>query len=155
MNRNRTKTLIYGFIALVACPGALLSTAQGADETPRATIDRWERMWNTYDLNEVSELFCNCDDVSYFSSEKEGLIRGIDALVEHHRGFGFEPGESDRETKLWLDEIELFEFGESSLVTAIWYFERPERTQKGPVTILLKRNAGGKYEIVHMNFSNY
>jgi len=144
-------------IGIILVALVFLGVAHSADDngSVQATIDRWVRMWNTYDLREVEKLFCHCDELSYFSSEREGLIRGIDAVVEHHRGFGFEPGESDRGTKLWLEDVTTSDFGESCLVTAIWYFERPERTQKGPVTILLRQKTSGGYEIVHMNFSNY
>jgi hypothetical protein len=55
-------------------------------------VDEWVSLWNTYDLSMVETLFLDDDRVSYFSSEKEGAVQGIQALIEHHRGLGFVPG---------------------------------------------------------------
>ena len=59
---------------------------------PDAQLERWVEMWNSYDLDEVKELFLDDTRLTYFSSEKEGVIRGMEAVLEHHRGFGFVPG---------------------------------------------------------------
>ncbi len=52
-------------------------------------VQDWVEMWNTYDLDQVQRLFLDDQRLTYFSSEKEGIIRGMDAVLEHHRGFGF------------------------------------------------------------------
>ena len=55
-------------------------------------VDEWVEIWNNYDLKKVKDLFLDDERVSYFSSEKQGLIKGFDLLVDHHREFGFIDG---------------------------------------------------------------
>lgn len=153
---------VYGRLCVSAClilllagDGAMSAGEISESEQARAVVDSWVHMWNTYDIREVERLFCNCDELSYFSSEREGLIQGYDAVLEHHRGFGFDSTESERGTRLWLDQVDASQFGSIVVVTAIWFFQRAEQIQQGPVTIVLKKNAMDAYEIVHMNFSSY
>jgi hypothetical protein len=118
-------------------------------------LDQWVESWNTYDLNKVDELFLHDDRLTYFSSEKEGALIGFDAVLEHHRGFGFVPGGKDQPNKLWVEDLYLAHFDSSVVVTGIWYFERPEGPkQRGPVTIVYVRK-GDHIRIAHMNFSEY
>ena len=118
-------------------------------------VDEWVAIWNNYDLNRVRELFLDNERVSYFSSEKQGLIKGIDNLVEHHREFGFVEGGKDTGNKLWLEDIEIEEFGESVVVKADWLFQRKgsDKQQRGPVTIVYVMT--DRYRIAHAHFSNY
>lgn len=72
--------------------------------SPEETVQQWTRFWNSYDLNQVDALFEHA--VTYYSSEKEGLLVGIGAVRDHHKvvflalaclilfaqGFGFLPG---------------------------------------------------------------
>ena len=56
----------------------------------KATLDlitRWTRFWNSYDLDELEALFVMDERVTYFSSEKQGLLRGPTALRQNHSGF--------------------------------------------------------------------
>ena len=119
-------------------------------------VDDWIRFWNTYDLGQVKQLFLDDNRVSYFSSEKKGLIKGIDALVKHHEGFGFIPGGKKQPNKLWLEEVNIEDFGPCASVTAVWCFKRgdSEHVQRGPVSIFYVES-GGKFRIAHANFSNY
>jgi len=118
-------------------------------------VEKWVESWNTYDLNQVDELFLQDDRVTYFSSEKEGAIIGIEAVRKHHEGFGFVPGGKDQPNKLWLEDLHTAGFDTSVVVTGIWYFQRPDgSTQRGPVTIVYVRE-GDRPRIAHMNFSNY
>jgi hypothetical protein len=55
-------------------------------------VDDWVKFWNTYDLNQVEKLFLKDDRVTYFSSERQGVIKGYEALVRHH-----EDSDSSRE----------------------------------------------------------
>jgi len=77
--------------------------------TPQFDTDKyigaWVSMWNTYDLNQVHKLFLNDPGITYFSSEKEGVVQGFDAVIEHHRGFGFVEGGNDTGNKLWVDDL--------------------------------------------------
>jgi hypothetical protein len=115
-------------------------------------------LWTSYDLDRVDRLFLRDDRVTYFSSEKEGLIRGIENVREHHRGFGFVPGGKKAERELWVDRVESDDFGDTLVVTAIWYFGDPKKpaaeNQRGPMTMVYVR-AAGEYRIAHLHFGNY
>ena len=91
-------------------------------------VDAWVEIWNTYDLNQVDKLFLQDERVTYFSSEKEGAVIGIDAVREHHRGFGFVEGGKDQPNKLWVEDLHTSAFEESAVVTGIWFFERQDGT---------------------------
>jgi ketosteroid isomerase-like protein len=119
-------------------------------------VDKWVEIWNNYNLDKVRELFLDDERVTYFSSEKQGLIKGIDNLVEHHREFGFVEGGNDNGNKLWLEDVAVDDFGDMVLVKADWIFQRKgsDKHQRGPVTMAyLEQNKN--YKIVHCHFSNY
>lgn len=120
-----------------------------------AVVDEWVEIWNNFDLDMVEKLFLNDERVTYFSSEKEGLIKGIDSLVEHHRGFGFVEGGTETGNKLWLEDVAIEEFGELVVVKADWLFQRKgsDTQQRGPVTIIYVKM--DRYRIAHAHFSNY
>jgi ketosteroid isomerase-like protein len=121
-------------------------------------IDAWVEMWNTYDLDGVGKLFLTDARVTYFSSETEGLIRGIDALVAHHEGFGFVPGGKEQANRLWLEDLNQEGFGTAVVVGAIWFFRRGAEgdaaPQRGPVTFVCVRDKG-EWRIAHCHFANY
>jgi len=119
-------------------------------------LERWIRLWNTYDLDMVEDLFLRDDRVTYFSSEKRGLIKGYEALVEHHRGFGFVEGGKDTGNRLWLEDVAIERFKGFAVVKANWLFRRKgsERDQRGPVTIVYVDEGEGP-RIAHAQFSNY
>lgn len=120
------------------------------------TIDEWVKFWNTYDLDQVEKLFLTDNRVTYFSSEKQGVIKGYEALVKHHEGFGFVRGGKKAANKLWLEGIDVEDFGDNAVVCAIWFFKRPtsESPQKGPVTLVYEQTRDG-WRIAHANFGNY
>ena len=136
------------------------SQAQPAEEAAGADglVREWVEMWNSYDMDQVHRLFLNDDRLTYFSSEKEGVIRGMDAVLEHHRGFGFVSGGESKPSRLWVEGLRTDLLGEAAVITGIWFFESaPESAaepQKGPVTFVCVRE-GGKWRFVHMNFSSY
>jgi len=119
-------------------------------------VDDWVKFWNTYDLNQVDNLFLKDGRVTYFSSEKQGVIKGHEALVKHHEGFGFVKGGKTQSNKLWLEGMDVEDFGDSAIVCAVWFFKRPsvEAPQKGPVTIVCEKTSEG-WCIAHANFGNY
>ena len=119
-------------------------------------IDDWVKFWNTFDLSQVENLFLKDDRITYFSSEKQSLIKSYKELIKHHEGFGFVKGGKVVLSKLWLEEIDIEDFGDSAIVCAIWFFKRPnvEDPQTGPVTIIYERTADG-WGIAHANFGNY
>lgn len=123
-----------------------------------ALVEDWVEMWNSYDLDQVGLLFLNDDRLTYFSSEREGLIRGMDAVLEHHRGFGFVPGGDEKSSRLWMEEVRIDPMGDAAVVTGIWFFQTdPEagtELQRGPVTIVCLRTGTG-WRFGHMNFSSY
>ena len=121
-------------------------------------VDSWVKMWNSYDLKRVDELFLQDPRVSYFSSEKEGLIQGIEAVRDHHVGFGFVEGGKDQENKLWVEEVRISDFGTAAVVAGIWYFQRASENeapaQRGPFTFVCVKKEKG-WRLAHLNFSQY
>lgn len=116
----------------------------------------WVAMWNSYDLEQVDELFVTDTTVTYFSSERPGLIRGIDALRAHHVGFGFVKGGKAQTNKLWVEDARARPLGDGYVVTATWFFRRGDgsnRVQRGPMTFVYARS-GGRYRIAHGHFAN-
>jgi ketosteroid isomerase-like protein len=134
-----------------------LAAAPTTGEAERL-VESWVALWRSYDLDRVDQLFLRDARVTYFSSEKEGRIRGLDAIREHHRGFGFVPGGRKAERELWVDEVAADDFGDALVVTAIWYFgdrSKPaSQNQRGPMTMVYIRAEGG-YRIAHLHFGNY
>ena len=122
-----------------------------------ALVGRWVAMWNSYDLDEVDELFVTDGRVTYFSSEKQGVVRGIEAVREHHRGFGFVSGGRAADNALWIDAVRTDVFGESAVVTAIWHFgDEADKTQaqRGPMTMVYVA-VGDDYRLAHLHFATY
>lgn len=121
-------------------------------------VSAWVFMWNSYDLSLVDELFLTESHVTYFSSEKEGLIKGINAIRDHHKGFGFVEGGKVQPNKLWVEDLHTIMYGPVGIVTGVWYFRRGEKdtgkTQNGPVTIIYLQ-IEDEYRIAHMHFANY
>ena len=125
--------------------------------SPSALLDAWVELWGSYDLDVVEDLFIRDQRLTYFSSEAEGLIRGFEAIIEHHRGFGFEAGGAEQDLLIWVEDVEVVDFGSTALVGAIWFFgdpQSPDDAQRGPMSLLAVRTADG-YRIGHMNFSTY
>ena len=118
-------------------------------------VNEWVKIWNNFDLDKVKELFLDDERVTYFSSEKQGLIKGFDSLIEHHREFGFVERGKDTGNKLWLEDVEIEEFGDNVVVKAEWIFQRKgsDKQQRGPVTIVYVKM--DRYRIAHAHFSNY
>jgi hypothetical protein len=126
-------------------------------------------MWNSYDLDQVPDLFLDDDRLTYFSSEREGIIRGMGEVMEHHRGFGFVPGGEPRGSRLWLEGLKVDRFGDMAVATGIWYFQGDQTEspgvaaqesaasqgpQRGPVTFVCVQE-DNRWWFVHMNFSEY
>lgn len=118
-------------------------------------VDQWVSLWNSYDLSLVDKLFLADSRVTYFSSEKKGLIRGIEAVRRHHESFGFVPDGKAQASKLWLEEVRTETFPGLAIVSATWHFRRAgqEAIQRGPVTLLYVPVAG-EYRIAHAHFSS-
>ena len=149
--------LVAGTALLLACGSAKQSSVTAEPFDTNAEVGAWVHLWNTYDLSLLDDLFLTDDRVTYLSSEREGLIRGVDALRAHHEGFGFVPGGREPEQALWVDDVEATSFGPTSVVTGVWYFgdeTTPETAQRGPMTIVYVWTADG-YRIAHMHFASY
>jgi len=128
----------------------------GIPDFNNQVINEWITIWNNYDLNMVDSLFSK--GVSYFSSEKEGIILGLEQVRDHHKSFGFVPGGKKQVNKLWLEDIQTTRFNNTYILTAIWFFEKESDTgtviQKGPVSFVYVYEEA-KFKIAHVNFSNY
>lgn len=133
----------------------VLTSGAQPNSSPELLIDAWVKMWNTYNLSLVDQLFVADQSVTYFSSEYTGLIRGIEALRNHHAGFGFVQGRKQSENKLWLKEEQYYRNAQTCLVTATWFFQRAgsAQYQAGAVTFLLVKSKGN-WKIKHAHFSN-
>jgi len=124
--------------------------------TPAALLDAWLAMWRRYDLDQVDDLFLD-QDVTYFPSDQQGLIEGLDAIREYHAGLGFVAGGFQPENELWLEQVTIADFRDSAVVGALWYFgNRVNRRAagRGPLTMALTRTPSG-FRIAHVNFGNY
>ena len=143
-------------IYLIVTLAALLTPVQDRNAALQQTLDDWVEMWNSYDLDEVRRLFVADGTVTYFSSERNGLIQGIDALVAHHEGFGFRSGGAANGSRLWLEDVEGRWDGTTAAVMATWLFARAGEDgppQKGPVTFVVVPRDDG-YRILHAHFGN-
>jgi len=149
-----TSTLFLLAIALSAC--ATTETAMPFD-TDRH-VESWVGLWNSYDLNLVDDLFLTDSTVTYFSSEREGLIVGIEAVRAHHEGFGFVAGGREAEQELWVEDLHTAQHGPSAIVTGIWYFgdrqDEPTEIQRGPFTFIYVQSEG-TFRLAHLNFGTY
>ena len=138
-----------------------LHTEAGAPESPgfdaETAIGAWVELWATYDLGPLEDLFLDDARLTYFSSEKEGLMVGPDAIREHHVGFDFVEGGRAPEQELWVDDIHVSEFGTVAVVGATWYFgdrATPDVASRGPMTVVYV-NEGEGPRIAHMHFADY
>ncbi|MDX1394914.1 MAG: peptidylprolyl isomerase [Gemmatimonadota bacterium] len=132
-------------------------TSASAGLDAEGLLAAWVSLWRTYDLDRVPELFLPDARVNYLSSEREGLIVGIDDLLVHHEGFGFVGGGLEPTAELWVEDVEGVSYGNTAVVTAVWYFgDRGARAdaQRGPMTAVYTLY-GGEYRIAHMHFANY
>ena len=152
-----TKSFLASFIISLAV-GTTPSASAGPSAEAERLVASWVALWSSYDLDQVDDLFLQDARVTYFSSEKEGLIRGIENVREHHRGFGFVPGGKKAERELWVEQVESDDFGDTLVVSAVWYFgdrKKPAaENQRGPMTMIYVRTAG-EFRIAHLNFGNY
>ncbi len=125
-------------------------------EFDQALVEAWASIWNTYDLSMVERLFIDDERVTYFSSEKRGLIKGIEALLRHHEEFGFVRGGKEQPNTLWLEDTQIEAYGDTVIVKADWCFRRngSEKAQIGPVTFVYVPS-GDVHRIAHAHFSNY
>ena len=151
------KSFLASFIISLAAGTPAIASAGPSAEAERLMAS-WVALWSSYDLDRVDDLFLQDARVTYFSSEKEGLIRGIQNIREHHRGFGFVPGGKKAERELWVEQVESDDLGDTLVVTAIWYFgdrtKPAAENQRGPMTMIYVR-AAGQYRIAHLHFGNY
>jgi len=143
-------------LVLVTAFAPPLPVPQDRDEALQSALEAWVAAWNSYDLDEVDRLFVADGSVTYFSSEKNGLIQGIDALREHHRGFGFRPGGAATGSRLWLEDVAVRWEGDTAVVLAQWLFRRAGSEgppQLGPVSFVFVLREG-RYRILHAHFAN-
>lgn len=122
-------------------------------------MDNWLKLWATYELSMLDQIFYESEDLTYFSSEKEGLMIGFEELIPHHVSFGFLEGGKKPEKSLWLEDIDIRLYGESAVAGGVWYFGDKEvakdSVSKGPVTFVFLRNDEGEVRIIHTHFANY
>ena len=102
-------------------------------------------------------LFAGDETLTYFASDREGLLEGIDAVRDYHADLGFVAGGFQPEQELWLEQVTISDFGDSAMIGAVWFFGNPVNRQaagRGPLTMVLTRSSSG-LKIAHANFGNY
>lgn len=118
-------------------------------------VGEWIDMWNSYDLNRVKDLFLDSQDLTYFSSDKEGPIKGLEGVINHHSGFGFVPGGRKQGNKLWVENLQSFPLESAVVVTGLWHFRRiMGMHQWGPFTFVYIEK-DGRHLLAHLHFSRY
>ena len=151
-------TVVLGVLFFLSCSQNTEDPIQDVQFDVDKQIGDWVDMWDSYDLSLVENLFLTDSRVTYFSSEYEGVIKGIEAIRKHHEGFGFVPGGKEQENKLWVEDIHSEVFGTTAVVTGIWYFsqgsEKNEKPQRGPMTLVYIRE-GDEFRLAHLNFGEY
>lgn len=118
-------------------------------------LDRWVAMWNTYDLAEVDHLFLDDARLTYFSSERQGALRGLEAIRKYYRDFGFTTGGKPVRYILGLENLQIDRFGELAIATGLWCYRREETpVQRGPATFVMIAGEEG-CKLVHLHFATY
>jgi hypothetical protein len=114
-------------------------------------------MWNLYDLTLLYSLFSADPAPSYYSSEKRGLIHGLEPIVEHHRELGFMAGGKAQDNRLWLEDVHAQPLGTTAFVTARWFLDKnvgeDRPVEQGLATFVLIQAPDG-YRIVHAHLAN-
>ena len=150
--------VVAGVLAVVQMALFWCSSRPGSGRVLRTIRFIWLDLWASYDLDMVDQLFLADSTVTYFSSEREGLIVGIDAVRTHHEGFGFVPGGRSAEQDLWVEDVHTATFWPTAIDTGIWLFgdreAAPEEAQRGPFTFVYVQT-GDTYRVAHMNFGTY
>jgi len=150
--------IVLSIFALGAC-----NTARDTNQLTKSEVDRlvenWLALWSSYDLEQLDDIFWNDSSMTYFSSEKRGLIRGYDKMRVHHEGFGFVSGGKQPAKSLWLEDLDVTLQPSFAVVGGIWYFgdrSMPkDSVQNGPVSFVILRDKEGKAKIAHTHFANY
>jgi len=157
--KNLFFPILLSFLFLAACRSMEVEKELITQDESTEVINKWLELWETYDLNMLSDIFVKSEELTYFSSEKEGLIQGFEQLRPHHEAFGFVDGGKRPEKFLWLEDLETRVYDSSALVGGIWYFgDRSlpkDSVSYGPVTFILIRDKEGTAKIVHTHFANY
>lgn len=157
------------FFSILVCLSVLACEQGNTDDSPQKTnvseaeaklvVDKWLMLWETYDSDMLGDIFLQSEDLTYFSSEKEGLMQGFEELLPHHTGFGFVAGGKKPELSLWLENVETRVYDGSVMVGGVWYFgdkSQPiDSISNGPVTFVLVKNSEGITKIAHTHFANY
>ncbi|WP_347924397.1 hypothetical protein [Pontimicrobium sp. SW4] len=164
MKAKNITTLVLVLLLFIACNTTTknelpVQEVKLTENEVSPIIDKWLKLWETYDVNMLDEIFLESDELTYFSSEKEGLMKGYKELKPHHIGFGFTEGGKKPEKALWLEDLETRIYNGSAMVGGIWYFgDRSlpkDSISKGPVTFVLIKDENGATKIAHTHFANY
>ena len=131
-------------------------TPSGA-ASPREALEAWLAAWRSYDLDRLDDIFLEEDDLTFFPSDGQEVLRGYDAVEAWHRAQGFVPGGFAPQEELWLEDVVVANFDRSAVITAVWRFGNrvaPEGGARGRLTVVLLRTPAG-YRISHVNMGRY
>ena len=133
------------------------STPQSGPASAHEALEHWLGLWRRYDLSHFDEVFLDDPALTYFPNDSAGLIEGFDAVRAYHAGLGFVEGGFRPDAELWIEDVVVSDFDQSSSVSAVWrYGSRvlADEAPGGPLTIVIVRTRAG-YRIVHVNMGNY
>lgn len=149
-------TLLLMMLLILSCTS---STNPLTRQQVDGVIAKWLTLWDSYDVGMLDAIFWNDPQMTYFSSEKRGLIKGFDKMKPHHESFGFVEGGKTHAKKLWLEDIDITMHNNFAAVGATWYFGDEsipkDSVQNGPVTFVIIKDSKGEPRIAHTHFANY
>lgn len=138
-----------------ASDGTVAVTA--GHESPRLALNAWLNLWRRYDLDALDDVFLMDPALTYFASDREGVIEGWEAVRSYYEEQGFVRGGFPVTDELWLENTVITDFDESAVVSAVWRFGNrvtPEASGRGPFSmVIVKTNSG--FRVSHVNMSNY
>ena len=118
-------------------------------------IGEWVEMWMQYDLSKIDELFLESDDLTYYSSEKQRVMKGLEAVKEHHRGYGFVPGGKKHGNKIWAENLEATPIDNVVAVTGIWHYRQVMGAHQWGSFSFVYVNKDDRFLLAHLHFGRY
>ena len=160
MKTKRSMKYLIIFITCLSITYSCTTNKQPVSENEVSELTgKWLELWSSYDLDRLNDIFWDDPSMTYFSSEKRGLIKGYDQIKPHHESFGFVAGGKQPSKSLWLEDINMTLHDRTAVVEAIWYFGDKmlpkDSVQQGPVTFVMIKNKEDQVRIAHTHFGNY
>lgn len=136
--------------------GQPVRTVASGPNSPEAAIEGWIAAWRRFDADILEDVFLRDPALTVYSLEGNTLLEGFDAVAEHHRDLGFVAGGVRPDRELWLEDVLITDFEDSSVVTGRWYFgNRVDRAtaSTGPLSMVVSRTMAG-WRISHLHLGS-